>query len=108
MLSLQSVVLVTALLATASPAGRSSDAKSKKAKDAAVATVVRAKQEFVLRVDACIPAEQCNRELEGFINAAEQKFMEACRACATEDRCEAERTNVRSGKAKRRTNPCLQ
>ena len=102
------IVALASLVALAAPV-RAAEPKTKKQREnAKIAAVARAKQEFVLRVDPCVPADRCDREALGFIEASEKKFVDACRECTTDERCEAERKLIRAGKAKRTVNPCAQ
>jgi hypothetical protein len=76
----------------------------KKAEEAAErAEVSRAKSIYVFAVEACEQPARCDAALR---DEAEQRFMGACRACASDERCEAERAAILGGTAKRTANPC--
>lgn len=90
--------------APAAPAKGAAAAKaatSKKAKESTVnpadrVAMLRARSTFVYASDACSEGRNaCNQEL---LEDAQQRFIEACRACAPVDSCEAARTAIRAGK----------
>lgn len=82
------------------PTAREPDAKLKEA-------AMRARETFRKRVDLCgsDPRRKCAPDVLSLIETAEKDFVRACRACAPEERCEADRSSVRGGLA-RRSNPC--
>lgn len=65
--------------------------------------LMRSKGNFMFSVEACARPESCDRD---FLAEAEQRFMAACQACTTVERCEAERDLVKAGTAKKSVNPC--
>lgn len=67
------------------------------------AAVNRTKSVFMFAMETCDRPERCDASLR---DDAERRFMDACRLCASAERCEAERDAIRAGQAKRRTSPC--
>ena len=67
--------------------------------------VSRMKSIFLFAMETCDRPERCDPTLR---DDAERRFLDACRRCASADRCEAERDAIRAGSAKRRSNPCAE
>jgi hypothetical protein len=65
----------------------------------------RAKSVFLFAMDACERPERCDAALR---DDAETQFVAACRACASNDKCEAERVAIREGHATNFADPCAQ
>lgn len=66
--------------------------------------MLRMRSIFVYAADACSTGrELCDRVL---LEDAEQNFVNACRACASVDRCEAERAAIREGRPANATDLC--
>jgi formate-dependent phosphoribosylglycinamide formyltransferase (GAR transformylase) len=77
------------------------------------AVVARAKKAFLASVAACERPGICdpkspsvNRELLQGLEGAEKGFMQACTACASDERCEAERERIRGGGGRSTRSPC--
>lgn len=69
------------------------------------ATMLRARSTFRYAADACQEGgNNCNDEL---LEDSQQRFIEACRACAPVDRCEAERSAIRAGSRNTTTDLCV-
>jgi hypothetical protein len=68
------------------------------------ASMKRARAVFMFAVDSCQQqAQRCDPALR---DDAEARFMDACQACGTTEKCEAERTAIREGTATRTGDPC--
>lgn len=63
----------------------------------------RAKALFMFAMDTCDKPERCEPSLR---DDAERRFLDACRACATAEKCEADRDVIRAGNGNRRVTPC--
>lgn len=115
------VFLIAAFLVVAGPAGAAEKKNRNKAppagrvdKESATPAVdpklkdasSRARFLFIRRVELCAPPQRCDRDTLGIIDEAEQRFVAACQACASEKKCEDDRATVRSGKAQSNFNPC--
>lgn len=90
----------------AKEAGSAAEKKSKAEAQADAAdkiAALRAKSNYMYAVEACDQPAHCDA---AFRDDAEQAFMDACRACAPVERCEAERASIKEGSAKRNVNPC--
>lgn len=70
-----------------------------------LAAVNRSKSVFIFAMESCDRPDRCDPSLR---DESERRFLEACRLCASAERCEAERDTIRAGQAKRRANPCLE
>jgi hypothetical protein len=95
---------------TASSSSTKSQQKAKKETAPSVpperlAAVNRAKSVFIFAVETCDRPERCDPSLRA---DAERRFLDACRLCASAERCEAERDTIRAGQGESRTNPCLE
>ena len=64
----------------------------------------RAKAVYMYAVESC--AESTSRCDAALRDDAERRFMEACRACASDERCDQEHAAIKDGSAKRSINPC--
>jgi hypothetical protein len=72
---------------------------------AARAEMLRRRSTFRYAADSCADGrDRCDHDL---LDEAEKTFVNACRACDTVDRCEAERTAVRQGGTNVTTRLCV-
>jgi hypothetical protein len=71
---------------------------------AQLGAVMRAKRTLRYAADACSRPEKCDEVLR---DEAKNTFMDACRACTSEELCEQERDALLNGTAKGSKNPCL-
>lgn len=67
------------------------------------AAVARAKSVYMFAVETCEQPKRCDVALR---DEAEQRFSEACRACAPDERCDAEVQAIKEGSATASVNPC--
>jgi hypothetical protein len=73
-----------------------------KAKD----EVIAARYMFRRRVDLCAPPQRCDGQMLAIVDAAEERFVTACRVCAAEKKCEEDRKSIRTGKSSGSFSPC--
>lgn len=72
---------------------------------AARAEMLRRRSTFRYAAESCADGrDRCNHEL---LDEAEKTFVNACRACDTVDRCDAERTAIREGGTNVTTKLCV-
>ena len=76
-------------------------------------TLMNAKRALKTAVDLCGNPGKCeqgsrnaDREYMSLLEGADRSFIEACLACSTSERCEAERDRIRDGKRSQGTAPC--
>jgi hypothetical protein len=67
--------------------------------------VSKRKAMLMFAVEACERPERCD---QGLLEDSEKRFMIACRVCASEAECEADRAAVRAGQSSSGKNPCAQ
>lgn len=90
--------------AAAKSAGQGGKAKTEVSSDVANrVAAVRAKSVYLYAVEACEQPARCDAQLR---DSAERAFMEACRACAPAESCDAEKAAILDGSAKRTKSPC--
>jgi hypothetical protein len=98
--------------AEASAPRKAASKKAAKAKEPATPEVSPAakrlarqtKSIFIFAVESCARAEsRCDEALR---NDAELRFMNACGACTTSQRCEEERDAIRAGEGRASRHPC--
>lgn len=90
----------------ASPASKAAAAAANPGLDpAARVNMLRSRSTFRYASESCADGrDRCNREL---LDEAEKTFVNACRACDTVDRCEAERAAIREGGTNVTTKLCV-
>jgi hypothetical protein len=90
----------------ASPASKSATAEAAKSDGGEDRkSMLRLRSVFGYAAEACGEGrDRCDREL---LDNSEQNFVNACRACDTVDRCEAERVAIRGGTTSSNTDLCL-
>lgn len=90
----------------ASPASKAAGAAANPGLDpAARGNMLRSRSTFRYASESCADGrDRCNREL---LDEAEKTFVNACRACDTVDRCEAERASIREGGTNVTTKLCV-
>lgn len=71
---------------------------------AQLSAVMRMKRTFRYAADACSRPGKCDELLR---KESQTAFMDACTACASEERCEQERDAILDGTAKGSKNPCV-
>lgn len=97
--------------ATASRATDAKTAAERKKKGATqgnpaqLAAVARMKSIFMFAVETCERPEKCD---EAMRSDAERQFLDACRACASAERCEAERDAIKGARTTKQSNPCVE
>ncbi len=76
-------------------------------------SLMNAKLALKTAVDLCSNPGKCeqgsrnaDREYMSLLEGADRSFIEACLACSTSERCEAERDRIRDGKHSQGTAPC--
>lgn len=90
----------------ASPASKAAGAAANPGLDPATrGNMLRSRSTFRYASESCADGrDRCNREL---LDEAEKTFVNACRACDTVDRCEAERAAIREGGTNVTTKLCV-
>ncbi len=78
-------------------------ASAPRASESDRAAALRAKSVYMFAVEACERPDRCDAVLR---DDAEKRFMDACLACATQDLCDAERSSIQGGSARRSKDPC--
>src|SRR6266568_8258607 len=80
---------------------------------AAKRSLLNAKRALKTAVDLCGNPGKCeqgsrnaDREYISLLENADRNFIEACLACSTSERCDAERDRIRDGKRSMGTAPC--
>ena len=75
--------------------------------------LLNAKRTLKTAVDLCSNPGKCeqgsrnaDREYINMLEGADRSFIEACLACSTSERCDAERDRIRDGKHSSGTAPC--
>ncbi len=90
-------------------AGAGAPEKKKKAESRAnapqLAAVARMKSVFMFAVETCERPEKCDQAMRA---DAERQFLDACRACASAERCEAERDAIQQSRTTKQSNPCVE
>ncbi len=106
--------LVTAA-SGAEPKPKASPAQKGKASSLSEAqrTLMNAKRALKTAVDLCSNPGKCeqgsrnaDREYISLLEGADRSFIEACLACSTAEKCDAERDRIREGKHSTGTRPC--
>jgi hypothetical protein len=90
----------------AAPDGASQATPAKEADPKAKDSTASARFLFIRRVEMCSPPQHCSGETFTVVDEAEATFMNACKACASQTKCEEDRAKIREGKAQRSYNPC--
>jgi hypothetical protein len=105
--------LALSLATVASGATPSSNAKGKAASlSEAKRALFNAKRALKTAVDLCSAPGKCeqgsgaNREYISILEGADRNFIEACLACSTAEKCDAERDRIRDGKRSSGIAPC--
>jgi hypothetical protein len=103
------VALASASVGTAAEAGRSKASKYTKKKNDPEETqrrdLLRIKRVFMFAVDDCANNQRCDKQL---MHDSESSFMDACKACADTEKCEADRDTIKNGDGKLSFNPCAE
>ena|SRR6266702_6895996 len=75
--------------------------------------LMNTKRALKTAVDLCSNPGKCepgsrnaDREYMSLLEGADRNFIEACLACSTSERCDAERDRIRDGKRSQGTAPC--
>ena len=113
------VVLAVALsLASAAHGAEPKASPAQKGKTAGKPTsaqrdLMNAKRTLKTAVDLCSVPGKCesgssnaDREFINMLESADRSFIEACLACSTAEKCDAERDRIRDGKRSPGTAPC--
>jgi hypothetical protein len=110
------VVLAAALsLATGASAAQSKPKASttQKGTTDAKRSLMNAKRALKTAVDLCSAPGRCeqgsahaDREYMSMLEGADRSFIEACLACSTPEKCDAERDRIRDGKRSSGSAPC--
>ena len=106
--------LALSLATTANGAAPSSKAKGKAGSPSEAQRVLfNAKRALKTAVDLCSVPGKCeqgspsaNREYIAILEGADRNFIEACLACSTAEKCDAERDRIRDGKHSQGLAPC--
>jgi hypothetical protein len=116
-------ILVLALALSLGPAAHAAEPKPKatvaqKSKTGAKPSNVQrelmnAKRTLKTAVDLCGVPGKCesgssnaDREFINMLESADRSFIEACLACSTAEKCDAERDRIRAGKRSQGYAPC--
>ncbi len=92
--------------AKATPGAKAAKAAKPPANAAALALARRSRSVFLYAVDSC---EQSKKSCDtALLDDAEQRFMDACGACAPFQRCEESRQAIRAGRSREVADPCAQ
>jgi hypothetical protein len=106
------LVVIALAGATAAPAAEPARGKGSKASkymkkndpgEAARKDVLRVKRVFMFAVESCSTNQRCDQQL---MRDSEANFMDACKVCADNDKCESDRDAIKSGDGKLGFNPC--
>jgi hypothetical protein len=115
------IVAVALSLATsaraAEPKPKASTSQKAKGKAGSLSeaqrTLFNAKRALVTAVALCSAPGKCeqgsrnaDREYISMLEGADRNFIEACLACSTSEKCDAERDRIKDGKRSPGTTPC--
>ncbi len=88
------------------PGAKTAKAAKPPANAAALALARRTRSVFLYAVDSC---EQSKKSCDtALLDDAEQRFMDACGACAPFQRCDESRQAIRAGRSREVGDPCAQ
>lgn len=88
------------------PGAKAAKAAKPPANAAVLALARRTRSVFLFAVDSC---EQSKKSCDtALLDDAEQRFMDACGACASFQRCDESRQAIRAGRSREVGDPCAQ